>query len=60
MMTLTMTNTDNQQLFREVMGNYPTGVTVITATDSEWEPSRINGKFICFSIYGSSHGSLEH
>ncbi len=38
MMTLTMTNTDNQQLFREVMGNYPTGVTVITATDSNGNP----------------------
>ena len=33
-----MTNNDKQQVFREVMGNYPTGVTVITATDSEGNP----------------------
>ncbi|MGX9134327.1 flavin reductase family protein [Rummeliibacillus sp. JY-2-4R] len=33
-----MTNNDKQQVFREVMGNYPTGVTVITATDSEGKP----------------------
>jgi flavin reductase (DIM6/NTAB) family NADH-FMN oxidoreductase RutF len=29
---------ENQQLFREVLGNYPTGVTVITAKDSEGKP----------------------
>ena len=33
-----MTNIENQQLFKEVMGNYPTGVTVITTTDSEGKP----------------------
>ncbi|MCM3653410.1 flavin reductase family protein [Metabacillus litoralis] len=30
-----MTNTENQQIFKEVMGNYPTGVTILTTTDSE-------------------------
>jgi flavin reductase (DIM6/NTAB) family NADH-FMN oxidoreductase RutF len=29
---------ENQLLFKEVMGNYPTGVTVITTTDSEGKP----------------------
>lgn len=33
-----MTNTENQQLFKEVMGNYPTGVTILTTTDSEGTP----------------------
>ncbi|QGQ44830.1 flavin reductase family protein [Metabacillus sediminilitoris] len=33
-----MTNTENQQLFKEVMGNYPTGVTILTTTDIEGTP----------------------
>jgi flavin reductase (DIM6/NTAB) family NADH-FMN oxidoreductase RutF len=33
-----MTNTENQQLFKEVMGNYPTGVTVVTTTDGVGKP----------------------
>lgn len=28
----------NQELFREAMGNYPTGVTVVTATDDNGKP----------------------
>ena len=33
-----MTNAENQQIFKEVMGNYPTGVTILTTTDSEGTP----------------------
>ena len=33
-----MKKMENQQLFKEVMGNYPTGVTVITATDNDGKP----------------------
>lgn len=29
---------EQQQLFKDVMGNYPTGVTVVTATASNGEP----------------------
>lgn len=28
----------NQQLFREAMGNYPTGVAIVTTTDENGEP----------------------
>jgi len=33
-----MTKEANQQLFKEVMGNYPTGVTIVTATDHDGNP----------------------
>lgn len=33
-----MTKEENQQIFKEVMGNYPTGVTVVTATDIDGNP----------------------
>jgi flavin reductase (DIM6/NTAB) family NADH-FMN oxidoreductase RutF len=33
-----MTKIENQQLFKEALGNYPTGVTVITTTDEEGKP----------------------
>lgn len=33
-----MNTPDNTALFKEVMGNYPTGVTVITATDETGAP----------------------
>ncbi len=33
-----MSNEENQQLFKEAMGNYPTGVTVVTTTDHEGKP----------------------
>ena len=33
-----MVNKESQQLFKEAMGNYPTGVTVVTTTDSDGKP----------------------
>lgn len=33
-----MRKIENQKLFKEVMGNYPTGVTVITTTDKDGKP----------------------
>jgi len=33
-----MTNPTNESLFKEVMGNYPTGVTVVTTIDEEGTP----------------------
>ncbi|MDN7245596.1 flavin reductase family protein [Planococcus shenhongbingii] len=33
-----MLNEDNQRLFKEAMGNYPTGVTVVTTTNREGDP----------------------
>ena len=33
-----MLNEENQQLFKEAMGNYPTGVTVVTTEDNEGKP----------------------
>ena len=33
-----MKNNENETVFREVMGNYPTGVTVVTTADSEGNP----------------------
>ena len=29
---------ENEELFKEVMGNYPTGVTIVTATTEEGKP----------------------
>jgi flavin reductase (DIM6/NTAB) family NADH-FMN oxidoreductase RutF len=33
-----MSKEKNQTLFKEVMGNYPTGVTVVTTTDKDGNP----------------------
>ena len=33
-----MTKEETQQLFKQALGNYPTGVTVVTATTEEGEP----------------------
>ncbi|WP_046180800.1 flavin reductase family protein [Domibacillus tundrae] len=33
-----MANEQKQQLFKDAMGNYPTGVTVVTATSANGEP----------------------
>lgn len=33
-----MSKEKNQSLFKEVMGNYPTGVTVVTTTDKDGNP----------------------
>lgn len=35
---MTSTKLDKQQLFREVLGNYPTGVTIVTTINKEGEP----------------------
>jgi flavin reductase (DIM6/NTAB) family NADH-FMN oxidoreductase RutF len=33
-----MTNEETKQLFKEAMGNYPTGVTIVTSTDIDGNP----------------------
>ncbi|RHW31771.1 flavin reductase [Lysinibacillus yapensis] len=35
---MTSTLTENQQLFKQALGNYPTGVTIVTSTEEDGTP----------------------